>query len=84
VILVGPDGSLARATMDVGGLDPVEETSGVQKRLVNLGHYRGPVDGEPSVDLTAAIRAFQSANGLEPTGEPDDATREKLRKVHGC
>jgi peptidoglycan hydrolase-like protein with peptidoglycan-binding domain len=31
----------------------------------------------------AALRYFQQQNGLEPTGEPDQQTRDKLKQVHG-
>ena len=30
-----------------------------------------------------AIKAFQEANGLEPSGEPNDELKEKLQSLHG-
>lgn len=33
--------------------------------------------------LEDAIKAFQEANGLEPSGEPNDELKEKLQSLHG-
>jgi hypothetical protein len=65
-------------------LDPVTEPSGQQARLANLGYYLGPVDGERSDALAAALVAFQRDRGLEPTAEPDEETRAALLEAHGC
>lgn len=64
-----------------GSLDPVEELTGVQKRLHNLG-YDCPVDGEMSNRMRDALRAFQIRFGLPVTGEPDDATKAKLSAIN--
>lgn len=82
-IEVGPNGSLASMTLNLGHLDPVSEPSGVQARLKNLGYYSGPIDGQPSESLDAAVLAFRSSNGLEAKGEIDDALRDKLKEIHG-
>jgi hypothetical protein len=68
--------------LQFGHLDPVREISGVQKRLNNLGYDCGEVDGELSETTVAALKAFQQEAGLEPTGEADTATQEKLRELH--
>lgn len=65
----------------LGSLDPIEELSGVQKRLANLG-FDCPVDGVVSAETTAALRAFQARFGLPLTGEADGATRDKLRSMN--
>jgi len=31
-----------------------------------------------------ALRAFQKANGLPETGEPDAATQSKIQSRYGC
>jgi hypothetical protein len=69
--------------VSVGGLDPIEETSGVQMRLAHLGFYAGPLDGTLSDHTRAAIRAFQAHQKMSVTGEPDDATRSALKDAHG-
>jgi Putative peptidoglycan binding domain len=69
--------------LDLHGLDPVNETSGVQERLRNLGYDPGPVDGVLSERTRAAIAAFQKDAGVEATGEPDAATQQKLKDAHG-
>ena len=68
----------------VGHLDPVEEMSGVAKRLEHLGYLRTApfVSDEGRARLARAIRTFQDDVGLEATGEADDATREALVQRH--
>jgi hypothetical protein len=67
----------------VGHLDPVEELVGVRQRLNNLGYYCAPTGDEPDDTLRYAVKGFQRLEGLEPTGEVDDATRGKLVALHG-
>ncbi len=70
-----------RYPLKLGHLNPADDPSGARARLKNLGYDPGPAgDGEA---LAATLRAFQSANELEPTGEPDAATRAKLTELHG-
>ena len=52
----------------------------VQQRLAELGYDPGPVDGVAGAQTAAALRAFQSARGLRPTGRMDSPTREALEK----
>jgi hypothetical protein len=69
--------------LDLGTMDPVEETSGIRKRLRNLGYLcelEGPGDGP---DVQQAVRRFQEKNGLTVTGSADGATRSKLKDLHG-
>jgi len=71
----------------IGGLDPIDVPSGVRMRLTHLGFYGAPpADGSAGRDenrLAAAIAAFQSANGIEATGEADEATQAALAQAHG-
>ena len=67
--------------LELGDLDPITETSGVQGRLRNLGYYAGPVDGKMSEQLEQAIRSFQQSRGVEPTGRLDEATRKMLHEA---
>ncbi len=66
-------------------LDPIDEISGIQARLNNLGYNRvvGDTDGELGPETTAALRAFQREHNLPVTGELDDATRSELEAAHG-
>ncbi|MCX6625596.1 MAG: peptidoglycan-binding domain-containing protein [Acidobacteria bacterium] len=66
----------------IGHLNPVDEISGIQQRLNNLGFNCGSEDGELDNQTRSAIRAFQEANGLPVTGEPDGATKAKLSGLH--
>jgi len=70
-------------SLQLGELDPPDETSGVDARLINLGF--GPPDAEDSLcdeDRRAALAAFQEEFGLEVTGEADAQTESKLRQLH--
>lgn len=69
--------------VDVGGLDPVETTTGLQQRLGNLGFRPGPIDGDLGGRTRAAIGAFQREHGLEVSEQLDEATLSKLVDVHG-
>jgi len=43
----------------------------VQQRLARMGYDPGMIDGRLGPATRAAIRRFQKANNLPPTGEPD-------------
>lgn len=61
----------------IGGLDPVDEVSGVQQRLNNLG-FDCPDSGTADDATARALENFQSQNNLNVTGKIDDATKNKL------
>lgn len=82
VIEIGPNGALARSTMMLGNLDPIEVVSGVKKRLANLGYYRGPDDDQVTEEYKESLRQFQRARGIEPSGTLDDATQSELEAAH--
>ena len=67
----------------VGDLDPVEETSGQQARLNNLGYYTGPVGRPDARLLKLAIEEFQCENSLVVDGICGPNTQRKLKEVHG-
>jgi N-acetylmuramoyl-L-alanine amidase len=69
-------------TLQLGSLDPVEEVSGVQGRLSNLGYYDGPTSGTLDDRTEAAIRWFQEDEGMDVTGVVDDALKGKLADLH--
>ena len=57
-------------TINLGGVDPLTEDSGVTQRLKNLGF--------------GDIKSFQRKFGLPVTGQADESTRNKLKSLHGC
>jgi N-acetylmuramoyl-L-alanine amidase len=80
----GPPPITCTWTLDIGHLDPVEEVSGVQARLNNLGFNSGGVDGILGPKTNSAIQAFQDANGLVVDGIAGPQTQAKLIQLHGC
>lgn len=68
--------------LQLGGLDPSDGVTGMQARLRNLGHSPGAIDGEIGPRTRRAIQDFQREEGMEPTGELDDATRSRLDERH--
>jgi hypothetical protein len=68
--------------LQLGGVDPVSEITGIQARLNNLGFACGPVDGEFGPKTVAALNRFRQAAGLPTSKQIDDATRAKLVDWH--
>lgn len=68
--------------IEIGHLDPIDTIPGVQARLNNLGFDCGE-SGQLDEATKEALAAFQEAQGLEATGEPDEATQSKLLEAHG-
>lgn len=69
---------------ELGSVDPLNETPGIQQRLSNLSFDSGRVDGEFGSKTEAALRGFQEQYGLTANGKLDQATREKLKEICGC
>ncbi|WP_394835372.1 peptidoglycan-binding protein [Pendulispora rubella] len=77
------DTEVIRLPLRVGHLDPLEETSGVQGRLSNLGYLAGlPAGKEDNDQLAMALRDFQRDQGLDESGVVDDTTRNKLKSAY--
>jgi len=77
---------VARHTIRVGEMDPIEEPTGVTKRLANLAYLSatlGYASDCPDDVVADAIAAFQRDHDLEPTGEMDDNTCNALLEAHG-
>ncbi|MCK4341525.1 MAG: peptidoglycan-binding protein [Phycisphaerae bacterium] len=69
--------------VQLGRVGPISELSGVRERLQNLGFECETGDEDVMTPaLESALRAFQKQNQLPDTGEPDEATRQKLVEVH--
>ena len=74
-------------TLELGGLDPITEMSGVKGRLALLGYYQGAIDGTDHPLVAVALRRFQEDQKdkkLLVTGEADPDTRKALVDAFGC
>jgi N-acetylmuramoyl-L-alanine amidase len=80
VLIIGPDE--LRLEIDFGYLDPINEISGIQKRLNNLGFYCGTPDNTLNHATKQALLEFQRRFRLQETGEADSATVAKLTELH--
>ncbi len=56
-------------------------TASVQTVLAVTGYWGGPIDGVWTDELTAALQAFQTALGVEPTGVVDAATMAAFQQA---
>lgn len=66
----------------IGDMDPIDESTGAQKRLTNLGYLPADLSAEAlAMYLPSAIRTFQKDEGVEITGSLDAATLEALSKA---
>ena len=68
------DAEAGRARPAGGGRQRLTHTASVQTVLTLTGFWTGPIDGVWTDELTAALQAFQTALGVEPTGVVDAAT----------
>ena len=66
-----------------GYVDPIDEMTGVQSRLKNLGFYHGSVDDIKGPLTTAAIAEFQRMVEISGEGKLTDETKQKLVEFHG-
>jgi Putative peptidoglycan binding domain len=70
-------------TIKLGHLDPIDQVTGLQARLRQLGYYRGKVDGAAGPKTKEALKAFQKKRGLAESGDVDDATKDALASDYG-
>jgi hypothetical protein len=71
-------------SLNVGDLDPIERTSGVQARLANMGIKCGRIDGVMGPQTRAAVKIFQKQNDLVVDGIVGPNTNKKLLARYGC
>lgn len=81
-LTIGTGERLMEYNLQLGRLDPVDQISGVQSRLNNLGFNCGRVNGVLNDETKEALEAFQVSVGLPPNGELDAATQAKLYESH--
>lgn len=82
-LTIGEGENAAVYRIRFGTLNPHDEVMGIQGRLNNLGFTRLPVNGKLDEETKRGIAAFQAANGLEVTGQPDKRTVSKLKSCEG-
>jgi len=80
-LVIEPEGDMEEYDLTLGGIDPIDEISGAQSRLKNLGYLEN-LSGELDEETTSAISRFQKEFGLNETGEIDSATQAKLESYH--
>jgi len=68
--------------LEVGGLDPIDTIEGIQDRLNNLGYDCGEEQGSIGLLTKEALKAFQIDVGLDPTGNINKVTEDKLLQEH--
>jgi uncharacterized protein (TIGR02594 family) len=72
--------------LDLGYLDPINTSTGIQARLQNLCLYLGEISENLTSDdekaLEKALRTFQKNFKLEITGRINKETERKLEEVH--
>jgi hypothetical protein len=81
-ITLGEDAQQEVFEFNAGHLDPSEERSGILARLASLGHHVDENALDPDAELRAAVKAFQAEQELNPTGELDQPTLDRLRDLY--
>ncbi len=61
--------------------DSLAATAAVQQTLRLAGFWDGPIDGQWTPELTAALKSFQTDLGVKPTGSVDAATVSALERA---
>ena len=69
--------AMAKA-LDAQGKQGALNIAALQGALIASGHYTGPVNGQWTPETEAAVKAYQQAQNLPPTGKIDPATLDAL------
>jgi hypothetical protein len=77
LVRLGKGAAEQRYVFHMGRVGPLDTDEGARVRLGHLGYAL-----ETDRSLTEAVVRFQRAEGLEPSGRLDDATRAKLKAAH--
>ena len=70
--------------VEIGHLDPVEEHSGQEDRLDNLGYAATGGNAGDGEKFLSAVEEFQCDHDLTVDGICGSKTQAKLLEVHGC
>jgi peptidoglycan hydrolase-like protein with peptidoglycan-binding domain len=76
--------ALEQAVVDAGGeaaTQAVAHTAALQSVLALAGYWTGPIDGQWSDALTAALQALQTDLGIPPTGVVDAETLAAMQQA---
>ena len=84
IIFKDPQVPFDQIPIKIGHLDPIEEITGWQARLNNLGYNAGTLDYPDEEQIRMAVGRFQADHGLEVDGICGEKTQKKLREVYGC
>ncbi len=76
-----PSGEAAGTTFEIPNETGTEQIQAVQERLNALGYDAGTVDGAAGPKFSEALTSFQTANGLDATGELDEKTIAALESA---
>jgi hypothetical protein len=76
------EGTVTVYELNFGELNPVNEVSGIQQRLRNLG-YGCEITGEMDEATQQALQEFKNDRKLPNGSQIDDATRNALLGTHG-
>jgi hypothetical protein len=68
----------------IGHLDPVDEISGQQTRLNNLGYFAGDTGEVDGSAFVSAVEEFQCDQHLTVDGLCGPKTQARLKEIHGC
>ncbi len=74
------DQAMANKGATAAADDAIEATA-VQTTLKLAGYWPGAIDGQWSPELTAAVKQFQTALGVKPTGAFDAATLAAIEEA---
>jgi len=75
-LTIQDQGETEKYNLNLGYVNPIDDSTGHQQRLTNLGLGGG-------LPPKTALMMFQKKNGLPQTGEMDDGTISCLNKIHG-
>jgi peptidoglycan hydrolase-like protein with peptidoglycan-binding domain len=76
------DAETAAALSEAAGEANALTVESLQQKLLELGHYKGLVDGDYGPATESAVRSFQTSEGLAETGTIDHETFLALSERH--